>query len=193
MMNTLARNAGLLALLGGTVWVVATVALLVIPSSYAWIGLIVAMAVMGAAALGLQQQVGARSGSLGRWSAIATAAGSAATLALVVIALATSRGDMTTPPPPIILALSLAAFVLWFVGSTVFALTLIRAKAIPAIAGWLIVLGAAVGTVGLFASGQTPAPLFYGVLALYGLGWMLVGFAARTTVTPELEVAGQPS
>jgi hypothetical protein len=192
-MSTLARNAGLLALLGGTVWVVSTVALLVIPSSYAWVGLIVAMAVIGGAALGLQQQVGARSGSLGRWAAVATAAGSIATLALVLIALATSGGNMATPPPQVVLVLSLAAFVLWFVGSIVFALSLIRAKAIPAVAGWLIVVGAAVGTVGLFASGQTPSPLLFVLLGMYGVGWMLVGLAARTTTAPELNVAGQPS
>lgn len=192
-MNTLARNAGLLALVGGTVWVISTLALLVIPSSYAWVGLIVAMAVLGGAALGLQGHVGARSGALGRWSAVATAAGSAATLALVLIALATSGGDMATPPPPIVLVLSLAAFVLWFVGSIVFALTLVRAKAISAVAGSLIVVGAAVGTVGLFASGQAPSPLFYVALGLYGVGWMLVGLAARTTMTAELKVAGQPS
>lgn len=192
-MSTLARNAGPLALLGGTIWVIATVALLFTPSSYAWIGLIIAMAVIGGAALGLDRQIGVRSGSVGRWAAIATAAGSAATLALVVIALATSGGDMTTPPPAVILILSLGSFLLWFVGSIVFALTLVRAKAIAAVAGWLIVVGATVGTVGLFASGQTPAPLFYGALALYGVGWMLVGYGARSPIAAKLNVAGQPS
>jgi hypothetical protein len=192
-MSTLARNAGPLALLGGTVWVIATVALMAIPSSYAWLGLILAMALIGGAALGVQQQVGARTGSLGRWAAVATAAGSLATLALVVIALATSGGDMATPPPPVVVGLSLVAFLLWIVGSIVFALSLIRAKAIPSIAGWLIVLGAVVGTVALFGSGQNPSPLFFVPLGLYGVGWMLLGFAARTTTASELKVAGQAS
>ena len=179
-MNTLARIAGPLALLGGTVWVIATVALMAIPSSFAWLGLIVAMVLVGGAALGLQGQVGARTGNLGRWAAVATAAGAIATIALVLIALATSGGDMTTTPPLVIVVLSFVAFVLWIVGSIVFALTLIRANAIPSIAGWLIVLGAAVGTVALFASGsQNPSPLFYVPLALYGVGWILVGFFAR--------------
>ena len=192
-MNALARYAGPLALLGGTIWLVATVALLVTPSSFAWIGLIVAMTVIGGAVLGLQRQVGARAGSLGRWSAIAAATGSVATLALVMIALATSGGDMTTPPPPVVLVGSLVAFLLWLVGSIVFALSMLRAKAIPAVAGWMIVLGATLGTVALFASSQSPAPLAYVPLGLYGVGWMLVGFAARTTTTAELKVAGQPS
>jgi hypothetical protein len=192
-MSTLARNAGPLAVLGGTVWVVATVALMAIPSSYAWLGLIVAMALIGGAALGIQRQVGARTGNLGRWAAGATAAGSLATLALVLIALATSGGDMATPPPPVVVALSLVAFLLWIVGSIVFALSLIRAKAIPSIAGWLIVLGAVVGTVALFGSGQSPSPLFFVPLGLYGVGWMLLGFAARTTTAAELQGAGQAS
>lgn len=190
-MSTLARNAGPLALLGGTVWVVATLLQAITPSSYAWLGLIVAMALIGGAALGLQQQVRTRTGSLGRWSAVATAAGSAATLALVLIGLATSGGDMTTPPPPVVLVLSLVAFLLWIVGSVVFALSLIRAKAIQSIAGWLIVLGAAVGTVVLFASSQSPSPLFSVPLGMYGVGWILVGFAARKTTTTELNAVGQ--
>jgi hypothetical protein len=192
-MSTLARYAGPLALLGGAVWVIATVALMAIPSSFAWLGLIVAMVLMGGAALGLQAQVGARTGRIGRWAAVATAAGSVAILALVLIALATSGGDITTPPPPVVIALSFVAFLLWLVGSIVFALILLRAKAISTIAGWLIVLGGAVGTVALFASGQSPSPLFFVPLGLYGVGWMLVGFAARKPMAAELNVAGQAS
>lgn len=191
-MNTLARNAGPLALLGGAIWVIATVAMLVIPSSYSWIALIVAMTVIGGAALGLQHQLGARSGTLGRWAAFGTAAGSTATLALVFIALATSGGDMTTTPPLVVVVLSFAAFLLWLAGSIVFALTLLRARAIPTIAGWLIVGGAALGTVALFASGQSPSPLFYVPLGLYGVGWILVGIATRTTTVPDFATAGQP-
>ena len=192
-MSSLARNAGPLALLGGAVWVIATVALMAIPSSFAWLGLIVAMVLMGGAALGLQAQLGVRTGRIGRLAAVATAAGSVAILALVLIALATSGGDMTTPPPPVVITLSFAAFLLWVVGSIVFALSLLRASAIPTIAGWLIVLGASVGTVASFASGQSPSPLFYVPLGLLGVGWMLVGFAARTTTTREVDVAGQAS
>jgi hypothetical protein len=189
----LARNAGSLALLGGTVWVVATAALVAIASSFAWLGLIVAMVLVGGAAVGLQRHLGARTGNLGRWAAFATAAGSISTLALVLIALVTSGGDMTTTPPVGIVILSFVAFILWIAGSIVFALSLMRAEAIPSIAGWLIVLGAAVGTVALFASGsQTPSPLFYLPLGLYGVGWILVGLATRTPAVQPF-VAGQPS
>ena len=190
-MSALTRYAGLLALLGGTVWVVATASQMIIPSSYAWLALIVAMVLMGGAALGLQAQVGARTGNLGRWAAAITAAGSVALIALVLIALALTGGNMTTPPPPVVITLTFVAFLLWLVGSIVFALTLLRAKAVPPVAGWLIVLGAALGTVALFAAGSTPSALFYLPLGLYGVGWMLIGFAARTTTTAEPGIAGQ--
>ena len=192
IMSTLARFAGPLALLAGAVWVIAIVGLVTIPSAYIWIGLIAVMVLIGGAALGLRRQVGARTGRLGRWGAAATAVGSVATLAAVLIALATSGGNMTTPPPPVVLALSLVGFLLFLVGSIVFALSLIRAKAISAIAGGLIVLGAALGTVGIFAAGQNPSPYFFLPFGLYGVGWMLVGYAALTTA-PEIGVAGQAS
>ena len=192
-MSSLARNAGPLALLGGAVWVIAVVSLIAIPSSYAWLGLIVAMVLMGGAALGLQAQVGARTGRIGRWAAIATAAGAVALIALVLIALALTGGSMTTPPPPVVISLTFVAFLLWLVGSTVFALTLLRAKAVSPVAGWLIVLGAVLGTVALFvssSSGSTPSVLSYLPLGLYGVGWILIGFAARSTTSTELGVTG---
>lgn len=194
-MSAPTRFAGPLALLGGGVFVLATLTLVVIPSAYSWIGLIVAMVLIGGAALGLQRQVGARTGSLGRWAALATAAAALALIALVLIALATTAGDMTTPPPPIVIALSSVAFLVWLVGSIVFALSLIRAKAVPALAGWLIVLGAAVGSVAIFASGASgpnPSPLFFLPFGLYGVGWILVGSAARTAAA-ERSSAGYAS
>lgn len=195
-MSTLTRFAGPLALLGGGVFVLATLTLVVFPSAFSWIGLIVAMVLIGGAALGLERQVGARTGSLGRWAALATAAAALALIALVLIALATTAGDMATPPPPVVIASSFVAFLVWLLGSIVFALSLIRAKAVPALAGWLIVLGAGAGSVASFASGASgpnPSPLFYLPLGLYGVGWMLVGFAARTTTAAERGAAGQAS
>ena len=194
-MSTLTRFAGPLAMLGGGVFVLAILAVAVDPSALAWIGLIVAMFLIGGAALGLQRQVGARIGSLGRWAALATAAAALALIALVLIALATTAGDMATPPPPVVIASSGVAFLVWLLGSIVFALSLIRAKAVPALAGWLVVLGAGIGSVVLFAftSGPNPSPLFYLPLGLYGVGWMLIGFAARTTTAAERSAAGQPT
>ena len=191
-MNTLTRYAGPLALLGGGVFVLATLFLVAFTSGVGWIGLIVGMVLAGGAALGLQRGLGARIGSVGRWAAVAAAGGSFAILALMVVALAATGGDMSTAPPPVIIGLSLVAFLVWLVGSGVFALSLIRAKAIPSLPGWLIVAGAVIGSVALFGSGPNSSPLLFLPLGLYGVGWVLVGLAARTP-EPGLKVAGQPT
>ncbi len=191
-MSTLARFAGPLALLGGMVWVIATLIAIADPLSYAWIGWIASMLLIGVAALGLQRQLGARTGRLGRWGAAATAGGSVAIVTLVLFTFATGQATASTPPPPVLTVVALLAFLLFIVGSIVFALGLMRAKAISPIAGWLIVLGGPVGFVLSFAGGQNPSPFFYLPLALYGVGWVLVGFAARTRAA-DLGVAGQPS
>jgi hypothetical protein len=191
-MSALARNAGPLALLAGAVWVIAILIQVVAPLSYGWLGLIVAMLLVGGAALGLQRQVGARTGRLGRWGAAATAAGSVAIVVLVLFSFATSVANPSTPPPSVVLALSLVILLLWLVGSIVFALSLMRAKAISPITGWLIVLGAAVFGVLPFTAGQNPPSFLFLPLGLYGVGWMLVGYAARTKAA-DLGVAGQAS
>jgi hypothetical protein len=194
-MSTLTRYSGPLALVGGGLFVLAILALVAAPSGVPWIGLIVAMALLGGAGFGLQRQLGARTGNLGRWAAVA-AASPVALIVLMLIALASTAGDMATPPPGAVIGLSLVAFLVWVVGTVGFALSLIRAKAVSAIAGWLIVLGAGVGSLVLFgsgASGKDPSPLFSLPLALYGVGWMLVGLATRTATASRLNVAEQPT
>ena len=95
-MSTLARFAGALALFGGAVWVIANLIQMVAPLSYAWIGLFVSVLFIGGAVLGLQRQLGARTGMLGRWGAAATAAGSVALLAFL---LSSSQPARSTQPP----------------------------------------------------------------------------------------------
>ena len=90
-MGALARFAGPLALFGGAVWVVANLIQLVAPLSYAWIGLFASGLLIGGAALGLQRQFGARTGMLGRWGGLATAAGSLGIVAAVVLSIASIR------------------------------------------------------------------------------------------------------
>ena len=191
-MSTLARFAGLLALLGGAVWVIANLIQMADPSSFAWIGLFASVLLIGGAVLGLQRQLGARTGMLGRWGAPATAAGSVALLAFLLITVATGQIYATTPPPPILLVLSFLSLLLWLVGSLVFAVGLMRAKAISPIAGWLIVLGALVSPVSVMAGGENPPAFVYLPFVLYGIGWVLVGYAARTPAA-DLGVAGQAS
>jgi len=187
-MGTLARFAGPLALFGGAVWVIANLIQMAAPLSYAWIGLFASVPLIGGAALGLQRQLGARTGMLGRWGAAATGVGSVALLAFLLFAVA--AGYVATPPPPILLVLSWLSLLLWVVGSVVFAVGLMRAKAISPIAGWLIVLGAVVSPVSVIAGGQNPPSFVYLPLVLYGVGWVLVGYETRRPVT-DLGTAGQ--
>lgn len=192
-MSTLARFAGPLALLAGTVWVIATLIQVAAPLSYAWIGLIASAPLVGGAALGLQHQFGARTGRLGRWGAAATAGGSVALIAILLVTVLTVPYATGTPPSPVVLAVSVGSFLLWLVGSLVFALALVRAKAVSPIAGWLIVLGAAFVVVLFLASaGQQPPSFIFLPMALFGVGWVLVGYAARTTAA-DLGSAGQAS
>ncbi len=191
-MSTLARFAGLLALFGGAVFVIANLIQMAAPLSYAWIGLFASALLIGGAAVGLQRQLGARTGMLGRWGAAATAAGSVALLAFLLFTVATGQIYATTPPPPILLVLSFLSLLLWLVGSMVFAVGLMRAKAISPVAGWLIVLGAVVSPLSVIAGGQNSPPFVFLPLVLYGVGWMLMGYAARTTAA-EPSVAGQAS
>jgi hypothetical protein len=191
-MDTLARFAAILALLGGAVWVIANLIQLVAPLSYAWIGLFASGLLIGGAALGLQRQFGQRTGMLGRWGGLATAAGSVGVVTALLLLIATGQINTDTTGSPILQALILMSLLLFFAGSLVFALGLMRAKAISPIAGWLVVLGAVVIPVLVIVVPQNPPPIVYLPLAIYGIGWVLVGYEARTPMA-EVGIAGQAS
>ena len=192
-MSTLTRYAGPLALLAGVIWVIVILIQIVAPNGPTWIGLFPSVLLIGGAALGLQRRIGARSGRLGRGGAAATAVGSVAFIMVVLFSLATGQFDTSTPPPPILQAFLLSSFFLWFLGSLVFAVGLIRAKAIEPIGGWLIVLGVLTTLpASMIAGGQNPSPVTYLPQLLYGIGWVLVGYAARTPA-PDLGLADQAS
>jgi hypothetical protein len=140
--------------------------------------LFAAVLLIGGAAVGLQRQLGARAGGLGRWGAWAVAIGAVALMASALVVIATGEANSTTPPT-ILVAVAGVSFLLWFVGGLVFALGLMRAKAISPIAGWLVVLGALIIPVLVIAIPQNPPPIVYIPLTLYGVGWLLVGYGAR--------------
>jgi hypothetical protein len=99
-------------------------------------------------------------------------------MASALVVIATGEANSTTPPT-ILVAVAGVSFLLWFVGGLVFALGLMRAKAISPIAGWLVVLGALIIPVLVIAIPQNPPPIVYIPLTLYGVGWLLVGYGAR--------------
>lgn len=188
-MGTLVRFAGPQALLGGALWIIAGLLQAAVPTAPTWIGLFASVLLIGGAAVGLQQQVGERSGRLGRWGAAATGVGAVALIACVLVVIATGQINSTTPPA-ILVALSLLSALVWFVGGLVFALGLMRAKTISSIAGWVVVLGAVIIPVLVIAFPQDPPPIVYVPLVLYGVGWMLVGYEARKPMA-EVGIAGQ--
>jgi hypothetical protein len=190
-MGTLARFAGPLALLGGALWITAGLIQAAVPTAPSWIGLFASVLLVGGAALGLQQQVGERSGRLGRWGAAATGVGAVALIACVLIVIATGQVNSSTPAGILVLLAGLS-FLLWFVGGLMFAVCLMRAKAISPIAGWLVVVGAVIIPVLVIAIPQNPPPIVYVPLVLYGVGWMLVGYEARKPMA-EVGIAGQAS
>ncbi len=176
-METLARFAGPLALLGGGAWIIAGLVQAVAPTAPSWIGVFAAILLIGGAAFGLQRHVGAGTGSLARWGATAAAVGSVVLVACALMVVATGQANAATPPP-ILVALALMSALLWFVGGLAFALGLLRAKAISPLAGWLVVLGAVIVPGLVVAIPQDPPPFVYVPLVLYGVGWMLVGYEA---------------
>jgi hypothetical protein len=177
-MGTLARFAGPQALLGGALWIIVGLLQAAVPTAPTFIGLFASVLLIGGAAVGLQRQVGERSGRLGRWGAAATGVGAVALIASVLIVIATGQVNATNPAGILVLLAGLS-FLLWFVGGLVFALGLMRAKAISPLAGWLVVLGAVIIPVLVIAIPQNPPPIVYVPLTLYGVGWVLVGYEAR--------------
>jgi len=66
----------------------------------------------------------------------------------------------------------------WLVGGLGFAVALIRGRALSSVGAWLVLVGAVVGAVAGFAGGENPPPALFLVFVLFGVGWMLLGYAA---------------
>jgi hypothetical protein len=82
-----------------------------------------------------------------------------------------------------VLVFSVLSLLLWLLGSVVFAVGLVRAKAISTVAGGLVVLGAVLGPIAVIVGGQNPPPYTYSAFAIYGIGWVLVGYEASGPVS----------
>ena len=177
-MDTLARWAGYLTIAGGALMALILVVLTVSPDSPVTYAFIAVIPLLGAGVLGLYQRTGSAVGQLGRGSAWLTALGLTGMLVVAVYGLATNQfsTDPNAPDPlePLFIVTSFA----WLGGSTVFAAALVRARALSLPGAWLVLAGAAGGLLVSILGGQNPPPWTYLVFAWYGVGWVVLGYAA---------------
>jgi len=188
-METLARWAGYLAIVGGGLMVVVTVATTVDPDSPIWFVFFLVPILLGAAVLGFEQRTRAATGQLGRASAWLSAAGVVALLLVFAYAIATggvSTDDTYDPASDPFTPFWIATAVAWFVGNLGYAAALIRAKALSPIGAWLVVAGAIVGIVVSAVLGENLPTYVYLLFALFGLGWIVVGYAALRPTGPAM-------
>ena len=185
-METLARWAGYLAIAGGALVAVLVVITTVDPNSSAWFAFFAVVALLGAAVLGFQERAKAATGQLGRASAWLSALGALALLAVFAFAVATDRlsfeEDASSDPlAPFWLVTALA----WFIGNIGFAVALIRARVLSPIGAWLVLAGAIVGLAVTAVLGENLPPALYLLFGLFGIGWVVIGYAAvRPAVRP---------
>lgn len=178
-MNMLARWAGYLAIAGGAVMtVVLVVATFGDPESPVWNLFFLVVALLGAGVLGLYERTKSAVGQLGKTSAWLSALGALGLLLFGGYAIATNQYETgvtgNDPMTPFWIILSLA----WLIGALGFAVALIRGRALSSIGAWLVLAGAVVGAVAGFAGGENPPPELFLVFVLFGVGWMVLGYAA---------------
>ena len=179
-MTTLNRYAGQLTVVGGAMFAATNIIQIIVPSAPAYFGLFASIPVLGLAVLGLRGRFGDRTGRTGRWAATASALGGIGTPVLLLLiigasAIANPTGQGDRSP---LAELPFVAFLAWYLGSIIFALALIRARAVQPLASWLIVVGGLLGIGAFVMGGQNPEPLFGTPLVAYGAGWVLVGWTA---------------
>jgi len=177
-MDTLARWAAYLAIAGGAVMSVVVVIVAFAPNSAAWNVLFIAVALLGAATLGLYLRAGSAVGQLGRVSAWVSALGALGLVLVGAYAFATNQLDTSGTGNDPLLPLWLVTSLAWFLGALGFAGALIRGRALAPIGAWLVLAGAVVGLVVSVAGGSNPPPQVYLVFLLFGVGWILLGYAA---------------
>ena len=177
-MDTLARWAGYLVIAGGAVMTVVMVIVTFSPTSDAWNALFITVALLGAGVLGLYERTRNAVGQLGRVSAWLSALGALGLLLVGAYAIATNQftTDPTAVDPltPLWIVTSLA----WLGGSLGFAVALIRARTLSLPGAWLVVAGAVAGVAASILGGQNPPPALFLVFVLFGVGWIVLGYAA---------------
>lgn len=180
-METLARWAAYLTMAGGAVLAVMLVLVVVTDpaTSPAWNLFWVVIAFLGAGVLGLHERTKSAVGQLGRLAAWVSAVGALGLLLTGAYAIATNQLDTSGNASSPLWPLWIVTVGAWFGGNIVFALTLIRARSLSPIGAWLVVAGAVVGLAGSLVGGENPPAALLLLFALFGMGWIVVGYAAN--------------
>jgi len=180
-MNLLARWAGYLAIAGGAVMVVMLFLVVITnpATSPAWNLLWAVVASLGAGVLGLYERTKSAVGRLGRVSAWLSALGALGLLIVAAYAIATNQlnTDPNAPPDPL-WPFWIITFGAWLGGNVVFAVALIRARALSLSGAWLVLAGAVAGVAASILGGSNPPPALFLVFVLFGVGWVMLGYAA---------------
>ena len=179
-MGMLARWAGYLAIAGGAVMTVmlVTVTFGGDPDTPVWNLFFLVVALLGAGVLGLYQRTKSAVGQLGRVSAWLSALGALGLLLVGAYAIATNQYSTSATSNDPLLPLWIVTSLAWLLGGLAFAVALIRARAVSVPGAWLVLVGAVAGVVAGFAGGENPPPALFLVFVLFGVGWMLLGYAA---------------
>jgi len=177
-MDALSRSAGYLAIAGGAVATVLVGVVAYDPNTAAWNGFFLVVALLGAAVLGLESRTRALTGQLGRVSAWLSAIGAAALLVVFAYAAATNQMnfDASAASDPLMPFWAVTA-IAWFLGNIGFGVAIVRAKALSANGGWLVLAGAVAGVGMSLIPSAPPVPLTL-LFGLFGIGWVVVGYAA---------------
>lgn len=177
-MSMLARWAGYLAIAGGAVMTVLLVIVALDPDSPAWNLFFLVVAFLGAGTLGLAERTKGVIGQPGRAAAWVSALGALGLLLVGAYAIATGQYSAgatgSDPLTPLYIIVSLA----WLIGGLVFAAVLIRARALSPIGAWLVLVGAVAGVVASSVGGENPPSAIFLVFVVFGVGWIVLGYAA---------------
>ena len=183
-MDSLARGAGYLAIAGGAIVAILVVVVAFDPNSGAWFAFFLVVTLLGAAVLGFENRTRAATGQLGRASAWLSAVGAAALLAVFVYASATGRltSDASATSDPLAPFWMVTA-VAWFLGNIGFAVAIIRGRVLWVMGGWLVLAGAVTGLGVTVVLGENLPPAVLLVFGLFGIGWIVVGYAGTRAPT----------
>lgn len=177
-MDSLARWAGYLAIAGGALMAAILVVVTVSPNSPVAYVFVAVIPLLGGGVLGLYQRTRSAVGQLGKWSAWASTLGIFGLVVVGVYGLVTNQFSTDPNKPDPLLPLWAVTSVAWLGGSTVFAAALVRARALSVPGAWLVLAGAAGGLAVSILGGQNPPPVTFLVFAVYGVGWVVLGYAA---------------